>query len=242
MVSALEARLTIKQDLLAKMFLNYVNTIINVLPIVVSLFLSSRSCCRGNQFSGCQIKVVPHDFRLLCRSLQTCHKEACVYPTSPIGATYTAQNAIFTCLHNFETFFYDISHKNGQCLSTTEFIENVGDNLNLICLEAVFWAQTNLKLANDSERLVIFIESKCIEIEITIFSSKPDFDQISSVNDVLGKAKFMGPNWNWLTLIRSKVCPSVVISSSVTVTCSAALHPVIFQSSKFDSVDSGWAE
>ena len=45
-----------------------------------------------------------------------------------------------------------------------------------------------------------------------------------------------------LTLIKSKVLPSVVMPSSVTVTCSAALQPVILQSSKFDNVDSGSAE
>ena len=56
----------------------------------------------------------------------------------------------------------------------------------IVWLEAIFRVQTKLKLADKTERLIILIESKSIEVEITIFISKSNFKQISGTSVILG--------------------------------------------------------
>ena len=64
----------------------------------------------------------------------------------------------------------------------------------IIMLEAIFCGQAKQKLANNTERLVILIEWKCIQTKMTIFISKLDLKRISSTNDVL-KSKFLDRDW-----------------------------------------------
>ena len=55
----------------------------------------------------------------------------------------------------------------------------------IIRLETTLGGQAELEVAYKIERLIILIERKCIEVEISIFVTKANFKRISSANGIL---------------------------------------------------------